>query len=137
MSIEVIAKSSRPSLVKAQDSTLVSDIWFKTDPLDRHFIYRTVQLQLQTESCDHGHSETMGAGCWSWFELVIFKNKDSVEPEKIDGKVQAWRSHGNRMDPEDKQGSVASHFGVVFDRRHELLDTLEVRVVSPCFRGAY
>jgi len=122
MSIETIARSSKTSLVTAKDDNLVSEIWFKTDPLDRHFIYRAIQLQLQTQSCDHGHAATKNAGCWSWFELVIFKNKDATEPEVKDGKVLAWRSHANSMDKK----AIASYFGMVFDRRHELLDTLEL-----------
>ena len=98
-----------------------------------------MQLQLQTDSRDHGDSsatapvtETAGSGGaaaagWSWFELVVFRDKDATEPLERDGKLLAWRSHGNRTDPLDTANSVSRHFGVVFDRRQALLDILEVR----------
>ena len=134
MRIQEIARSSTPCRVEATSETLVSQIWFKSDPIDRLFLYRAVQLQLQTDSRDHGHSESDsalrdapgGAGGWSWFELVVFRDKDAVEPVERDGKLLVWRSHGNRTDPLDNANSVSRHFGVVFDRRHGLLDILEV-----------
>ena len=91
-----------------------------------------MQLQLQTDSRDHGNSSTAtetpgGAAGWSWFELVVFRDKDATEPLERDGKLLAWRSHGNRTDPLDTANSVSRHFGVVFDRRQALLDILEVR----------
>ncbi|PPQ86546.1 hypothetical protein CVT25_007204 [Psilocybe cyanescens] len=126
MSIQELARSSTRCRVEATDETLVSQLWFKTDPVDRAFLYRAVQLQLQTDSRDHGHSDAVMPGGWSWFELVVFKDKDSTEVVVKDGKTYAWRSHGNRTDPEDQNQSIARHFGMVFDRRQELLDALEV-----------
>jgi len=136
MRIQEIARSSSPCRVEANSEALVSQIWFKSNPIDRLFLNRAVQLQLQTDSRDHGHSESDsasrdapgGAGGWSWFELVVFADKDATEPVQRDGKLLAWRSHGNRTDPLDNN-SVSRHFGVVFDRRHGLLDILEVRAV--------
>lgn len=57
----------------------------------------------------------------------MFRDKDATEPLERDGKLLAWRSHGNRTDPLDTANSVSRHFGVVFDRRQALLDILEVR----------
>ena len=132
MHIQEIARSSSACRVEATSETLVSQIWFKSDPIDRLFLYRAVQLQLQTDSRDHGNSSTAtetpgGAAGWSWFELVVFRDKDATEPLERDGKLLAWRSHGNRTDPLDTANSVSRHFGVVFDRRQALLDILEVR----------
>ena len=138
MHIQEIARSSSPCRVEAKSEALVSQIWFKSDPIDRLFLFRAVQLQLQTDSRDHGHSESDsssreapgGAAGWSWFELVIFHDKDATEPVERDGKMLVWRSHGNRTDPHDNTNSVSRHFGVVFDRRQTLLDILEVREFS-------
>ncbi|KAJ3516977.1 hypothetical protein NLJ89_g797 [Agrocybe chaxingu] len=126
MSITEIARSSAPCRVAATDEIVVAQVWFKTNPVDRAFIYRAVQLQLQTDSCDHGHSDDMISGCWSWFEVSIFKDQHALEPRTKDNSPLTWRSHGNRTDPNDKQDSIARHFGMVFDRRQELLDALEV-----------
>jgi hypothetical protein len=146
MHIQEIARSSSACRVEATSETLVSQIWFKSDPIDRLFLYRAVQLQLQTDSRDHGNSSTTattatttetagggggGGGGWSWFELVVFRDKDATEPLERDGKLLAWRSHGNRTDPLDTANSVSRHFGVVFDRRQALLDILEVRAFFP------
>ncbi|KAF8158515.1 acyl transferase/acyl hydrolase/lysophospholipase [Crassisporium funariophilum] len=126
MSVQEIARSSAQCRVEASSDAVVSQIWFKTDPIDRSFAYRAVQLQLQTDSCDQGHSETVVAGNWSWFELVIFKDIHATEPQKKDGKELAWRSHGNRTDPLDQKDTVSRHFGIVIDRRQDLLDALEL-----------
>ena len=128
MLIKPIAISSGPCRIEASSETIVSRIWFKSGPIDRAFLYRAVQLQLQTDSRDYGHSEAMVAGGpWSWFELVVFKDTDSTDPLERDGKLLAWRSHGNGVDLLDQTNSLSRHYGVVFDRRHQLLDLLEVR----------
>jgi hypothetical protein len=126
MSVKEIASSSTPVLVEATSEAVVSQIWFKTVPIDRPFSYRAVQLQLQTDSSDQGHETGVEPGSWSWFELVIFEDAHTDKPRLKDGKELVWRSHGNRTDPLDVKVSMARHFGVVFDRRHDLLDALEV-----------
>ncbi|PPR04505.1 hypothetical protein CVT24_013111 [Panaeolus cyanescens] len=127
MSIVEIAKSSRPCKVYADSNDLVSEIWFKTDPVDKTFISRAIQLQLQTDSCDKGQSDldTASTG-WSGFELVIFSDLHATEPRSKDGKPLVWRSHGNRLDPLDEANSVSRHYGMVFNRRQDLLDALEL-----------
>jgi hypothetical protein len=99
-----------------------SEIWFRTEPLDNTFIYRAAQLQLYTDSHDQGWVENEDLGAWSWFELVILPDASSTQPIVRDGKVLAWTSHTNRLG-DDKN---SRHFGIVFDRRQELLDALEV-----------
>jgi hypothetical protein len=105
-----------------------SEIWFRTEPLDNTFIYRVAQLQLSTDSHDQGWVDEKDAGAWSWFELVILPDEHSTEPIVRDGKELAWRSHSNRLGSPDN----SRHFGVIFDRRQELLDALEVNCVVPC-----
>lgn len=126
MSVKEIASTSTPALVEATSESIVSQIWFKTDPIDRPFCYRAVQLQLQTDSSDQGHETAVEPGSWSWFELVIFEDAHTDKPRLKDGKELVWRSHGNRTDPLDLKTSIARHFGIVFDRRQDLLDALEI-----------
>ncbi|KIJ40903.1 hypothetical protein M422DRAFT_60526 [Sphaerobolus stellatus SS14] len=98
------------------------NISFKSGPVDRTFCYRAVQLQLYTDSCHQGYVDDYKQGCWSWFEVVILKDANATEPLVRDGKVYSWRSHENRL---DSKLDVARHFGVIFDRRAEILDALE------------
>ena len=72
MPVKEIASSSTPVLVEATSDAVVSQIWFKTDPIDRLFCYRVGQLQLQTDSSDQGNVTGLKPGNWSWFKLVIF-----------------------------------------------------------------
>lgn len=125
--IEVIAQSSGPSLAEATSEETVANLWFKTEPVDRRFCYRAVQLQLETLSSDQGVDDALnGAGSWSWFELAVFRNADSQSPVVKDGKALVWRSHGNRTDPLDTNESDSLHFGMIFDRRHDLFDAIEI-----------
>ncbi|KAF9046654.1 acyl transferase/acyl hydrolase/lysophospholipase [Panaeolus papilionaceus] len=127
MSVIEIAKSSNSITVNATSDDVTSEIWFKSDPVDQKFIFRAIQLQLQTDSCDQGQSELDSAtNGWSGFELVIFRDQHTNEPRTKDGKPLAWRSHGNRLDPLDQGNAVSRHYGVVFDRRQDLLDALEL-----------
>ena len=128
MPVKEIASSSTPVLVEATSDAVVSQIWFKTDPIDRLFCYRVGQLQLQTDSSDQGNVTGLKPGSWSWFELVIFEDAHTDKPRLKDGKELVWQSHGNRTDPLNAKASVAKHFGIVFDRRQHLLDALEVNL---------
>jgi len=112
-----------PCRVDADDQgdRIVSKLWFKTEPLDNTFIYRVAQLQLSTDSQARRFVDNKAAGIWSWFELAILPNEESTEPIVRDGKELVWRSHGNRLEE-----SNTRHFGIIFDRRAELLDALEV-----------
>ncbi|EMD39819.1 hypothetical protein CERSUDRAFT_150518 [Gelatoporia subvermispora B] len=103
------------------DGCVSSQIWFRTEPLDNTFIYRAAQLQLYTDSHDQGFVDDKDSGAWSWFELVILPDEKTDEPVICDGKELVWRSHSNRLGSKDN----SRHFGIVFDRRQEILDALE------------
>jgi hypothetical protein len=98
-------------------------IWFKSDPVTRDFCYRVAQLQLVTESHDQGSVGDKTAGSWSWFEVSIFPDSEVTEPRENDnGEPLSWRSHANRL----SHDKISTHYGLVFDRRGDLLDSLEV-----------
>jgi hypothetical protein len=62
-------------------------------------------------------------GSWTWFEVVILPNSESEEPKRTkDGREMAWRSHANQT----AHGDKTLHYGLMFDRRSELLASLEV-----------
>lgn len=103
----------------------ISEIWFKTEPLTSHIIYRLAQLQLWTDSHDEAFQVADAASAeGSWFELCILANETETEPREQDGKALTWKSHSNRMGIE----GMSRNFGAVFDRRGELLDALEVSI---------
>lgn len=85
------------------------------------------QLQLCTDSHDQGFVDDRSAGSWSWFEVVIFENAESTEPRVKDGRPLVWSSHANKVAGQE----FSRHFGVIFDRRGELLDDLEVQKTLP------
>jgi hypothetical protein len=128
MSVIEIGKSSKPCFVEAENDKTISQIWFKSKPVDRTFCYRAVQLQLLTDSTDQGYTraDALNPGSWSWFEVAILTDEDSDAPRKKDGIDLVWRSHGNRLDPDDTGLSLSRSYGKVFDRRDEILDALEV-----------
>ena len=39
----------------------------------------------------------LAAARWSWFKLVVFRDKDVVEPLERGGQLLVWRSHGNKI----------------------------------------
>uniref|UniRef100_A0A0W0FFI5 PNPLA domain-containing protein n=1 Tax=Moniliophthora roreri TaxID=221103 RepID=A0A0W0FFI5_MONRR len=109
--------------VIARDDQVQSKIWFKSKPVDRNFCYRVTQLQLCTDSRDQGYADDRSAGSWTWFELVILPSEAATEPKKSkEGKELSWRSHNNQLG----NHNATRHFGVVFDRRSELLANFEV-----------
>lgn len=128
MSIIEVAKSVTTCLLKAESSATSSRIWFKSKPVDQTFCYRVAQLQLSTDSCDQGHNDTdsLNPGGWSWFEIVILPDDSSDIPRTKHGKELAWRSHSNRLDPQDTADNISRCYGKVFDRREEILNVLEV-----------
>ncbi|TFK24383.1 phospholipase [Coprinopsis marcescibilis] len=125
---KILAQSSAPCLVEANSDDTVSHLWFKTEPIDRKFCYRAVQVQLETLSGDQGldTSELNKSLSYSWFELAIYKDAKATEPSKKNDKPLVWRSHGNRTDPLDDRKADTLHFGKIFDRRHDLFDYIEV-----------
>ncbi|KDQ16907.1 hypothetical protein BOTBODRAFT_30286 [Botryobasidium botryosum FD-172 SS1] len=99
-------------------------LWFKSQPVDRNFCYRVAQLQLVTDSHDQGwiSKESVYLGSWSWFEIVILADANATEPRFKGKRELKWRSHNNRIGVKEK----SRHFGIVFDRRGDLLDDLEI-----------
>ena len=63
MPVKEIASTSTPVLVEATSEAVVSQIWFKTDPIDRLFCYHA-QLQLQIDSSDQDHETGAEPGSW-------------------------------------------------------------------------
>lgn len=122
---KIIASSSEACVVEATSDDTSSSLWFKTQPLDRTFCYRAIQLQLQTDSTDQGHDDSLARGRFSWFELAIYDNDAAEQPKNRDGKPCVWSSHWNRTDPQDTD-DISRHFGYVFDRRHEIFGALKV-----------
>ena len=116
-----------PCRVEGRDSSVSSQIWFKSKPVDKAFCYRVTQLQLCTDSHDQGtlaaSLDSNVGGSWTWFEVVILPDEHSTTPRKSKyGKELAWRSHNNRLG----NTGPTRHFGAVFDRRSELMQNFEV-----------
>ncbi|KAF5360891.1 hypothetical protein D9756_004636 [Leucocoprinus leucothites] len=111
MTIIEIAKSSNPCLVKAENGEAISQVWFKSKPVDRLFCYRAAQLQLLTDSKDQGCTEAdfLNPGFWSWFEVVILPDG----PQTLRGR-------------RTEETCLNRFYGKVFDRREEILDILEI-----------
>jgi hypothetical protein len=126
-----LASSGDSRVVWGETDAIETELWFKTDPLDRAFCYRATQLQLWTDSHDQGAADDASAGAWTWFELVILEDENATEPLVKDGKEMVWRSHFNRLNAPD--GGVARHYGVIFDRRAEILDAVEVKNLHHSF----
>ncbi|KAL4247804.1 hypothetical protein ABKN59_007113 [Abortiporus biennis] len=117
-----LAQTTKPCSVVAVDGIVESTIWFKTAPLDRTFCYRVAQLQLITNSCDQGFVDNQGAGSWSWFELSILADATSTEPRVKVGVPLVYRSHCNVLGSK----TLLKNYGVVFDRRVDLLNEFEI-----------
>jgi hypothetical protein len=120
---KILKDGEEPFTVDAYDSEIVSELWFKTSPLETEFIHRAIRLQLVTDSHDQGAVSDEDAGAWTWFELCILEDENATQPLVRDGKALSWSSHVNRL---NKDGDTTRHFGTMFDRRHDLLDLLEV-----------
>ena len=120
--VKDLATSSDLCTVMAHNADVASEIWFKTDPLNRKFCYRALQLQLITQSRDQGYANDTSAGSWSWFEILILENSSSTTPRVKENKELVWRSHCNNL----ALFETTQHFGMLFDRRHELLNSIEV-----------
>ncbi len=61
-----------------------------------------------------------------WFEICILASEDAKEPKRRGERVLSWRSHSNTTASQD----FLTHFGIIFDRKSQLLDDLEVRKFS-------
>lgn len=122
-STKELARCSAPCHVEGlSDNTVASTVWFKTEPLNNTFCYRVAQLQLYTDSSDLGKVPDNSSASWSWFEVAIFSDAEATKPRVIDGKDLSWPSHHNSLGLKAR----SRHFGVVFDRRGDLLNAVEV-----------
>lgn len=125
-SVEQVASTDAPLKVTGgpQDS-IGRSLWFKTDPLDRAFCHSIAQLQLITDSRDQGNEDDECAGVGSWFEISILSTAQDTTPRVKNNAELVWTSHRNNAAMKER----SQHFGVVFDRRHDLLNELEVGVL--------
>ncbi|KAI0076887.1 FabD/lysophospholipase-like protein [Panus rudis PR-1116 ss-1] len=118
-----IANSVEPKVVEGlDDASYVQEVWFKSNSLDRTFCYRAIQLQLVTESHDQGFVDDATQGSWSWFEIAVMENDEATAPKSVNGKPAVWRSHCNNLVSQEP----TKHFGMLYDRRHELLNSIEI-----------
>ncbi|KAJ7241094.1 hypothetical protein C8J57DRAFT_1085343 [Mycena rebaudengoi] len=133
MPTQILATSTTSLQVDGRSNDNVSKVWFKSEPLTRSVVYHLAQLQLWTDSRDQGFVDDANAGSWSWFEVCILADEKVTEPKKKGNRIFSWKSHGNNIGVEKE----SRYFGVVFDRRGELLDDLEpgnVIAVRICVR---
>jgi hypothetical protein len=122
-----LANSTERCSVISTSNKVATKLWFKTGPLNRDFCYRAIQLQLWTDSHDQGRAGDPKAGSWSWFEIVLFADESATDPIVRDGKEMVWKSHFNRL---DSGSDFARHYGIIFDRRQEIFDALQVSASS-------
>lgn len=108
--------------VRAVDGQIVRKIWFKTKPVTKEFCHRVAELQLWSDSNDQGHVDNRDLGNYTWFELAVFPDEESEVPKMKADRELVWKSHYNGMEVPGSR-----HYGIVFDRRAEILDDLEVR----------
>lgn len=118
--------TEKPHIVKCpDDKDKHSEIWFKSNPVDRELCARILQLQLITESGDRGSGvDDQDAASGSWFEVAFLADKHAAEPRQQDGQYLSFRSHCNKIGSTDLN---VSHYGNPFDRRDQLLNDVEVR----------
>lgn len=116
-------KCEEPIELHAESDEVKSQIWFKSEPLDRNFVNRVAHIQLCTDSHDQGPVKDLRHDGESYFEIVILPHDGATEPKvgKFDTKMK-WKSHGNQR----RQGEETRHYGLTFDRRHKLLRSLSV-----------
>jgi hypothetical protein len=84
---------------------------------------RIEDVQLFTTAHHQGGIDHPEEGLWSWFDVVVLNSPDSKSPKVKDGRELIWLSHEI---PTDHDGYTGQH-GVMFDRKHDLLNSLEVR----------
>ena len=93
--------SAGPCRVEGRDSSVSSQIWFKSKPVDKAFCYRVTQLQLCTDSHDQGtlaaSLDSNVGGSWTWFEVVVLDSPKATKPKISNGSEQVSRSHDNRF----------------------------------------
>ncbi|CAL1697996.1 unnamed protein product [Somion occarium] len=125
-----------------------SRIWFTTPPLDDQIIEKLNEVTLVTNA--HSRYPTRQTdrmtllmqavrslegyqspslpqeiaaemGIWTWFDLVILPNAESITPKKKNGRLLEWKSHAIPIGTGDGSLQVGQKFG----RDHELISSLE------------
>ncbi|KAK7687056.1 hypothetical protein QCA50_009556 [Cerrena zonata] len=109
-------------IVESLTGAITTTILFQTEPLDRTFCYRVLQIQLITQSCDQGviENDPMDSGSGSWFEIMILRPGATTKKNGKD-KVLLWHSHNNSFAVDE----MTLHGGKLFDRRHQLLNSFQ------------
>jgi hypothetical protein len=118
---------------------LNSKAWFHTKPLSVIDISRIWGMQLFTMSTNQGWISNPNSGCWSWFEVAIYRrkpppgenaewmltrpdfsirlgNEEYVVRCRLNGEPLSWLSHRN----EEYRREVRIYDGRVFGSDHEL-----------------
>ncbi|KAM5343873.1 hypothetical protein ACJ41O_012410 [Fusarium nematophilum] len=105
----------------ADDAEIKHKTWFKTAPLTAEAITRLHSLQLVAESHDQGYRSDLLSSSWSWFEIAIFRNRNSQGPREKDGIELVWESHRHLV----SETNYAWAEGVVFGKDHDIFRLLE------------
>ncbi|KAF2496314.1 FabD/lysophospholipase-like protein [Lophium mytilinum] len=90
-------KKDGEEFVEAEDSTIKSQLWFRSPPLTKEIIQRLSSVQLFAESHDQGEADDESAGLWTWLELVLLKDEYTDTPINEGGIELAWCSHLNPL----------------------------------------
>lgn len=120
--IDIISTSPKACTIEGLHYEINSSLWFQTPPFQLTAIRGLTQLQLITYSCDQGWVREGTTNSCSWFELCILSGENATEPMVKGGKKMVWNSHFNEIAGK----GPARRYGVVFNRRDELLRELEV-----------
>ena len=81
-------------------------------------------LQLFTRAHNQLPINAMESNSGTWFDIVVLDPSDKTKPKVKNGRSLEWKSHTTVVGQvEDKYQA-----GLKFDRTHELLGLLEVRI---------
>ncbi|KAF7976548.1 hypothetical protein HWV62_6199 [Athelia sp. TMB] len=122
--------SSSDCDVIAEDHTLASKIWFTSPVLTQDVIEHIEDVRLFTKAHDQGGVDFPELGSWSWFDVLILESCDSTTPKVKNGRSLVWASHRNETVTEDTDVDPEESYlpcpGAIFDKDHELLNSLDV-----------
>lgn len=121
----VVAGSSIPQTpvqiaLSGKVAPTLSQIWFKTKPLDLTACRRISHVQLFTQLILPVQPLSPPQ-----FRLAILAGRNHHSPRMKHGKPLIWRSHSLWYDQEPGF-RYTSQYGVVFERKSELIASLEV-----------
>lgn len=90
---------------------------------DAYDVANIEEVQLYTNSHDQGAFDFPEAGSFSWFDLMILESADATTPKVVNGRTLVWSSHHNSL---DAKGVDWLYRGKIFDKSHEMLQSIEV-----------